>query len=63
MFVLQESGVEEFCQEIFAKWNQCNSTSAKNQQNGATQKVIKVENGTSLIEAPFLTFFTNSCYE
>ncbi|XP_043203465.1 coiled-coil domain-containing protein 43-like [Amphibalanus amphitrite] len=36
---IMESGVEEFCQEIFAKWNECNSTSAKNQENGAAQKV------------------------
>lgn len=36
---IMESGIEDFCQEIFAKWNQCTSRSAENGENGATPKV------------------------
>ena len=35
----QESGVEDFCNEIFAKWNQCNSQNSENGENGAASKV------------------------
>ena len=36
----QESGIEDFCKEIFAKWNHCNSQNSESGENGAVSKVI-----------------------
>lgn len=52
---IMESGVEDFCQEIFTKWNQCNSKSAVKEEDGATPKVDFEDQLSKIMEQQNLT--------